>query len=668
MSKTATITESSTDQIDAHVYDDTLSSTEAVADESRTGAQVVRRNDEPKGRTSWSSWSLDGSDAPATGAQTPDPLLYSREVLSRIPTESEDVPDQANGIQQMTIHQSTSHMGNALMNLSRTMSPEYTRRGRADTTSKQQPAHESLELQSTVSRRARSSLAERRTSRVPPGPAFDGLAEEVGSPDKPVSQGRPPELRNLTSEIIFVLVCSAGQLLFAWFLGDVNVNQTQIKNALGIQNTQLPWLQGAFNVANALSVILSGSLSDLTPPKSMIVGAFAWLTAWNIVGAFALTPSRAILFFIVRAMQGLAIGVLVSGSMSMLGRVYSPGMRKTRVFSSMAAMAPFGFWLGALQGGALSAHLPWLFGTNAILCGLFAVAAYFTIPALRPVADFAGAEVPSLRQFDYLGAICAVLGCISLLFGLTQGSGAKWAPYTYALIIVGLVFMVAFFFVENRVQRPLIPNRLWKIQGFTPLMAAYFLGFGAFVGPWQFYAIQFWLRIQHVKPITVALYLIPNAIIGVLATWIVSRLMHRVAGHWIFMTSMIAFGLGPVFFLPQTSRTSYWALSMPGVAVATFGPDLSFAAASIFITSNVPRSYQGSAGSLLMTVQNLSAAIMTSVGDAIGAQVDEGADGEVGLKGLKAIWWFGFAAAMVGALITMIGVRIPREEEKEHIT
>ena len=333
----------------------------------------------------------------------------------------------------------------------------------------------------------------------------------------------------------------------------------------------------------------------------------------------------------------------------------------------MAACAPFGFWLGAIQGGALSAHLQWIFGTNAILCGALCAAAFLTIPRLRPVADVAGADAPSVRQFDYLGALCAVAGCVSLLFGLTQGSAADWSPYTYALIIVGITFLVGFFFIERRASRPLIPNRLWKTKGFTPLMVAYFLGFGAYIA-WQFYAVQYWLRFQHASPLTVALYLLPNAVVGVLATWIVSRLMHRVPGHWIYVTSMVAFGLGPVFFLPQKPSTTYWALSMPGVALATFGPDLSFAAASIFITSNVARSYQGSAGSLLMTVQNLSAAILTSVADAVGTKVDGGPNGEVGLKGLRAIWWLAFAAAMLGAVITIAGVRIPKEEEKEHVT
>lgn len=495
-------------------------------------------------------------------------------------------------------------------------------------------------------------------------PSSPDLAEK---PDPSAPQGVPQELRNLTSEILLVIVCSASLTLYAFALGDVTVNQEEFRKALGMQNTELPWLTGSFNTANGLSVVVSGSLMDLAPPRRIMLGAFGWFTIWNIIGAFSIRPSTAVLFHIVRAMQGLAVGVMVSGSMSILGRVYKPGLRKNRVFSAMAGTAPFGFWLGGVQGGALRAHLPWIFGSNAMISGLCCVTAYFTVPPLRPVADIAGAEAPSLKQFDYLGATVAMGGFICLLFGLTQGSVTSWAPYTYALVVVGVLLLAAFIILERYVERPIIPNRLWKTKGFKPLMLAYFLGYGSYAGAWQFYAVQFWLRIQHHNALTVALYLLPNGIVGVLATWIVSRTLHLVPGHYIYAVSMLAYALGPAFFLPQTPNTTYWALSMPGVALVTFGPDLAFAAASIFITSNVARSYQGSAGSMLMMMQNLSAAIMTAVADAVGARVDRGPDGDIGLKGLRAIWWLGLAGSLVSVLITVIWVRIPKEEEKDHV-
>ncbi|KAI0845723.1 MFS general substrate transporter [Daldinia vernicosa] len=482
-----------------------------------------------------------------------------------------------------------------------------------------------------------------------------------------LSQGIPPELPNLAAEIVFVLVCSAGQLIFALTYGHANIAQTALRDALGLPATQTPWVLGSALLASGLSVIVAGSLADLAAPRPLMVGAFLWSAAWHAVAAGAVSPRLKILFFVSRAMQGLSLGVLVSASMSILGRVYKPGVRKTRVFSLMAAGAPLGFWLGCIHGGALAAHLPWLFGSTAIFLVLCAVAAQMTLPDLSPAKDSNDMDAPSLRQFDYLGAVLSSVGCGLLLFGLTQGSSANWSPYTYSLIAVGLLMFVAFAFVERSVKRPLVPNGLWKTPGFAALLVAYFLGFGGFTGAWQFYAVQFWQRYQGASPLTVALYILPNGIVGILAAFVVSKTLHVFPGHWIFTASMIAFALGPAFFLPQTPSTSYWALSLPGVALATFGPDMSFAAAAIFITSSVPKSYQGSAGALLVTVQNLTSAIMTSISDSIGVKVDPLPTGEIGLQGLKAIWWFGLASALTGALITATLVRIPKAEEKEHV-
>jgi hypothetical protein len=83
----------------------------------------------------------------------------------------------------------------------------------------------------------------------------------------------------------------------------------------------------------------------------------------------------------------------------------------------------------------------------------------------------------------------AVVGCALLVAGLTQGPSADWQAYTIVIVVLGLAALVAFFFIEKRVQRPLLPPALWRVPGFLALISSYFLGFGSFMA-WQFYAIQ----------------------------------------------------------------------------------------------------------------------------------------------------------------------------------
>lgn len=313
-------------------------------------------------------------------------------------------------------------------------------------------------------------------------PSHAGFAQEDRSHRQLELQGIPPELPNLLAESVFVLTCASGQLIFSLLIG-VAVAQDVFRIALDIPASQLPWLIGAFMLAAGLSVVISGSLADLAPPKPLMVGAFVWEAVWNAVAAAAISPRLKILFFVARAMQGLAVGVLVSTTMSILGRVYSPGLRKTKVFSLMAGASPFGYLLGCLQAGALSSHLPWIFGSNAIFLSLCALAAQTTIPALQPAQDSHDSEAPSLRQFDCIGAGLASTGCSLIVFGLTQGSSADWNPYTYCSVILGLAMLGGFYFVEKRVVRPLIPQKLWRTPGFVALLVSYFLGMGAYCKP-----------------------------------------------------------------------------------------------------------------------------------------------------------------------------------------
>lgn len=295
---------------------------------------------------------------------------------------------------------------------------------------------------------------------------IDLFVSPRAEPSRPSFQQRPGGIPNLTAEVVFILVCSTGQLLFGFLTGNVAGLQLILVDLLKIQSSQIPWLLGSFLLANGLSVIISGPMADVCRPKHLICGAFAWQTLWNIIGIFSLTNKY--LFFITRGGQGLSVGVLVSASISVLGRIYQPGLRKTRIFSIMAAMSPLGYWLGTLQGGALYHQPKWIFATSAIISGLGFASGMYAIPNIRPSTPGLG-----FKSFDFAGSILAVTGCALLVAGLTQGPSASWKPYTIVIVAFGLVSLIAFFFVEQKVKRPLLPLALWKVPGFTPLVISY---------------------------------------------------------------------------------------------------------------------------------------------------------------------------------------------------
>ena len=216
---------------------------------------------------------------------------------SRIPSNRDGHATELHELYHTNTCQSQQHMGPALERMSATLS----RVGR--------DGQDNIELEVALSLSRNPAAAE----------------ADCTSPQR--MQGVPPELGSLISEMAFIGVCSVNLMIYSFLLGDVTVNQAEFQKALDMSNSELPWLVGSYSTANGLALVISGSLMDLAPPKTLMVGSFAWLMIWHVVGVFSITPGTLVLFFIVRAMQGLAVGVLISGSMSVMGRVYKPGIR-----------------------------------------------------------------------------------------------------------------------------------------------------------------------------------------------------------------------------------------------------------------------------------------------------------------------------------------------------
>lgn len=66
----------------------------------------------------------------------------------------------------------------------------------------------------------------------------------------------------------------------------------------------------------------------------------------------------------------------------------------------------------------------------------------------------------SSGKFDFWGSLFGVSGLVLINFAFNQGPNIGWhVPYVYVLLIVGFLCIVAFHFVEERVEDPLVPKR-----------------------------------------------------------------------------------------------------------------------------------------------------------------------------------------------------------------
>lgn len=110
-----------------------------------------------------------------------------------------------------------------------------------------------------------------------------------------------------------------------------------------------------------------------------------------------------------------------------------------------------GFTTGAILGGVLTDLLSWRW------------AFFINVPVALGVLLIAPSVIKESRpqtrpKLDLPGAVAVTLGLLSLVFGLTRAGQRTWGDPTALLtLVLGIVLLVAFYFVERRAAAPLVP-------------------------------------------------------------------------------------------------------------------------------------------------------------------------------------------------------------------
>ena len=352
-----------------------------------------------------------------------------------------------------------------------------------------------------------------------------------------------------------------------------------------------------------------------------------------------------IFFDFSRAMQGIGPAILLPNSVAILARIYTgTKWRRLVVFGIYAATAPNGFLLGAVFSSLLAlftpAGWPWAFYVMAFVLIFNLAIVVFTVPSdarmdafeqqasspdekekddpeMSPArtetpvssseASAHSAQSPATPpshqkpKFDWWGTLFGMAGLILLNFVWSQAPLVGWQTvYVYVLLIVSIVLLVIFFYVETKVSDPLVPSNVWTLQSSLMLgcVAAGWSSFGILIFYWwRFMAV---LREQPILVTTAQQ--VPAGISGIVASCSSVFLLQRAGPGSVMLASMLAFFVSLVLLATMPVEQTYWAQSFVIWIIAPFGMDMSFPAATIIVSNSLPYHQQGLGGSLVNTI------------------------------------------------------------------
>ena len=310
--------------------------------------------------------------------------------------------------------------------------------------------------------------------------------------------------------------------------------------------------------------------------------------------------------------------------------------------------------LGALFS-AIFAELAWwqrTYWTQGIILFAYAATSFLILPFDEHDAA-AGGSKPT---FDFAGTMTGVTGLVLFNFAWNQAGVVGWSvPYTYILLIVGLIFFGAFLYIERNVARhPLVPVRSLSSEAVYAL-SIIACGWASF-GIWLYYLWQLFLQLRHHSPLSSAAQGVPPAISGLCASLAVGFFLAKTKVAYVMVGAMACFLAGQIILATAPVDQTYWAQTFVTQIIMPFGMDMSFPCGTIILSNGMPREHQGAffslvfhvlsvlltlvgiAASLVNTVVNYSISISLGIAGTIIRQTNEG--GTRVLEGYRSAWYF----------------------------
>ena len=404
----------------------------------------------------------------------------------------------------------------------------------------------------------------------------ESQVEEHERDDSPEEQSKALDVEKVQSsasiadtlplwrEILFVGIISAAQFTTQVGLGQCLAILHVIGNHYNVTNPgTLSWLIAGYSLTVGTFILVAGRFGDLFGYKRMLVIGYIWFSIWSMIAGLAYYSNH-VLFTFARAFQGIGPAITLPNGIAVLGATYGPSPRKNMVFAIFGATAPAGAIIGAVFAGIFNlAFWPWTFWSTAIVLACLAVATALFVP--DPQKRYLSQQAKrtlgeTISRLDPLGGLTGIMGLVLINFAWNQAGVVTWKaePYVWVTLILGFLFVGAFFFVEAKISRyPLLPfGALNGDVGFVLGLVA--CGWGCF-GIDVYYLWNFFLVLKGASPLHAAAWAVPLILSGGFAAISTGLLLSKLRPAWVMLIAMMAFCIGTIIIATAPVQQTYWA-------------------------------------------------------------------------------------------------------------
>jgi len=389
--------------------------------------------------------------------------------------------------------------------------------------------------------------------------------------------------------------------------------------------------------------------------RTLFVIGLAGFGAASIVGGSA---SSFEILVAARVAQGLFAAVLAPAALSLLSVTFTEPPERAKAFGIFSALGAAGGAVGLLLGGMLTEWASWRW----VMYINVAFAAPALIGALLLLAKPVIAQKPKL---DIPGIAVVSAGLFAVVYGFAHVESTSWTdPVALGSMIVGVVLLVLFVWLESRVAHPLLPLRvvLDRTRGGS-FVAVFVLGMGMFS---IFLFLTYYLAASlGYSPIKTGLAFLPMVAAVVVSSTTMALLVLPKVGPKIVVSAGFLVAAAGMAFLTQLELDSAYATHiMPGLILLGLGIGAVMSTAFQGATSGLHHEDTGVASALINTGQQIGGSISTALLTTVASSATTDyltshklsalAAAQAGVEGYTTTLAWGSGFFVVGAVIAAI--------------
>ena len=412
-----------------------------------------------------------------------------------------------------------------------------------------------------------------------------------------------------------MIVCLA-QLMIVLDVTIVNVALPSIQRDLHFSQSNLTWVVNAFLVTFGSLLLLAGRLGDLAGRKRVFLAGLVTFTAASLLCGIA--PTQGVLIA-ARFVQGIGAAAQASVILAIIITEFPIPSERARAMSAYVFVSVAGGSIGLLAGGILTQALSWhwVFFVNLPI-GL----ATFVL-GQRFIRTDSGLGLE--HGVDWIGSILVTASLMGFIYAIVQATAHGWiSAQVLGVGAVAALLMAAFVALEARIENPIMPMRILRLQGL--IKASLVRGFLVTGMYSTFFLGSLYLEhVRHYSAVQTGAAWLPWTItIAVLSQGITARLVARFGPVRVLTAGMGSAVVGLLLFSTVGPSTAFFPTIFFACFAIGLGIGMAFMPLLTLAMADVPAADSGLGSGITNVSQQIGGALGLAVLSTIAANRTKG--------------------------------------------